>query len=184
MLVSADIKRAGPPLLHNDRAALWDLGDGVCCFELTSKMNTIDAAVFNLLGRAIDHVEAKARALVIYSDRPQFLGRRRSQLDCSSLAKSADWPAVVALASLGPARFQAAQISPRCRALPPWPDWRLAAERELPLHCSAIVAHAETAIGLVETAVGILPAWGGCGELLLRWQNAPRLPKGPMRRRS
>jgi 3-hydroxyacyl-CoA dehydrogenase len=51
---------------------------------------------------------------------------------------------------------------------------------EVLLHCDAIQAHAESYIGLVEVGVGVIPAWGGCKELLLRWQRAPRRPGGPM----
>jgi len=48
------------------------------------------------------------------------------------------------------------------------------------LHCDGVSAHAETYIGLVETAVGIIPGWGGCKEMLTRWSVAPNRPGGPM----
>jgi len=51
---------------------------------------------------------------------------------------------------------------------------------EILLHCDAIQAHAETYAGLVETGVGLVPAWGGCKEMLRRWMEQPRLPRGPM----
>jgi 3-hydroxyacyl-CoA dehydrogenase len=35
-------------------------------------------------------------------------------------------------------------------------------------------------MGLVEVGVGLVPGWGGCKELLLRWQPGPKDPKGPM----
>ena len=39
---------------------------------------------------------------------------------------------------------------------------------EVLLHCDAVQAHCESYIGLVEVGVGIVPAWGGCKELLGR----------------
>ena len=51
---------------------------------------------------------------------------------------------------------------------------------EVLLHCSAVQAHAETYMGLVETGVGIVPAWGGCKEMLIRHLPGPRDAKGPM----
>eukprot|EP01031_Cornospumella_fuschlensis_P010724 gene10724-13125_t len=51
---------------------------------------------------------------------------------------------------------------------------------EILLHSSAVQAHAESYIGLVECGVGVLPGWGGCKEMLTRWQTDPSLPKGPM----
>jgi 3-hydroxyacyl-CoA dehydrogenase len=48
------------------------------------------------------------------------------------------------------------------------------------LHCDARQAHADTYSGLVEVGVGIIPAWGGCKEMLARWTTNPQYPKGPM----
>ncbi|MBI3674836.1 MAG: enoyl-CoA hydratase/isomerase family protein, partial [Rhizobiales bacterium] len=174
----AEAKRAGAALLRNAHAALWDLGDGVCCFELTSKMNTIDTAVFVLLGRAIEHVEAKGRAMVVYSDKPQF----SAGVDLNwllGLARASDWQAMEDLVNLGQRSFKRLKYAkiPTVAAVA---GLALGGGAELALHCAGIVAHAETAMGLVETSVGIIPAWGGCGELLARWQGAPRLAKGPM----
>jgi len=50
---------------------------------------------------------------------------------------------------------------------------------EVLLHCAAIVAHAESYIGLVEAGVGIVPGWGGCKELLARATAHPK-GHGPM----
>ena len=51
---------------------------------------------------------------------------------------------------------------------------------EVLLHSDAVQAHAETYTGLVETAVGIIPGWGGCKEMLTRWWVNPRRLGGPM----
>ena len=51
---------------------------------------------------------------------------------------------------------------------------------EICLHCAAVQAHAETYMGLVEVGVGVIPAWGGCTELLIRWVPNPKRPRGPM----
>src|SRR5690606_31137501 len=51
---------------------------------------------------------------------------------------------------------------------------------EILLHSDAVQAHAESYIGLVECGVGLVPAWGGCKEMLHRWSTNPTFPKGPM----
>jgi 3-hydroxyacyl-CoA dehydrogenase len=51
---------------------------------------------------------------------------------------------------------------------------------EICLNSSAVQANAETYMGLVETGVGLIPGWGGNGELLDRWAKSGLLPKGPM----
>ena len=42
VLMLADVKLTSKPILKNGSAALWDIGDGVVCFEFTSKMNSLD----------------------------------------------------------------------------------------------------------------------------------------------
>ena len=49
---------------------------------------------------------------------------------------------------------------------------------EVLLACDAVQAHAETYSGLVEVGVGLVPAWGGCKEMISRWKNSSE--KGPM----
>ena len=51
---------------------------------------------------------------------------------------------------------------------------------EVLLACDAVQAHSESYMGLVEVGVGLVPAWGGCKEMITRWNNDPRQPKGPM----
>jgi 3-hydroxyacyl-CoA dehydrogenase len=51
---------------------------------------------------------------------------------------------------------------------------------ELLLHCDAVEAHAESYVGLVEAAVGLVPAWGGSTQYLIRWLSHPDRPGGPI----
>ncbi len=46
---------------------------------------------------------------------------------------------------------------------------------EIPLHCARVQASAETYMGLVEVGVGLIPAGGGCKELLLRLKDPRRV---------
>ena len=52
--------------------------------------------------------------------------------------------------------------------------WRLAAGGEILLHSDHVQAHAETYTGLVEVGVGLIPGWGGCKEMVLRFQEEER----------
>jgi 3-hydroxyacyl-CoA dehydrogenase len=51
---------------------------------------------------------------------------------------------------------------------------------EVTMHCDAVQAHAESYMGLVEAGVGLIPAWGGCKELVMRATLNDRRPGGPM----
>ena len=42
---------------------------------------------------------------------------------------------------------------------------------EILLHSDHVQAHAETYTGLVEVGVGLIPGWGGCKEMILRYMQ-------------
>ena len=67
VLLLADIKRRSKPVARNGSASLWDLGDGVACFEFHSKMNAIDPDTLDLLDKAIGIVAKDFKALVVYN---------------------------------------------------------------------------------------------------------------------
>src|SRR3546814_4163340 len=50
VLLLADVKLKGSPLAKSGSASLWDIGDGVVCLEVHSKMNTMDPEVFKIIG--------------------------------------------------------------------------------------------------------------------------------------
>jgi len=45
---------------------------------------------------------------------------------------------------------------------------------EILLHSDHVQLHAETYTGLVEVGVGLIPGWGGCKELVIRYQERER----------
>ena len=51
---------------------------------------------------------------------------------------------------------------------------------EVLLHSSAVQAHAESYIGLVEVGVGLVPGGGGCAEMVARAYTNKRGPQGPI----
>jgi 3-hydroxyacyl-CoA dehydrogenase len=51
---------------------------------------------------------------------------------------------------------------------------------EILLHSDAVQAHSESYLGLVECGVGLVPAWGGCKEMLSRCAASDSLPRGPL----
>ena len=173
-----DVKRAGPPLLKNGSAALWDIGEGVACFELTTKMNSFDEGVLRLLDRSVALVAERFKALVVYSDATNFsAGANLAQalFACNIAA----WGEVEKLVSAGQRSFKTLKYAPFPVVGAP-AGLALGGGCEILLHCDAIQAHAETYTGLVECGVGLLPGWGGCGEMIARWTEAPGMPHGPM----
>ena len=178
VLLLGDIKHAGPPLLKNSTAALWDIGDGVTCFEFTSKMNTLDDQTMDLLGKALALTAQRYKAMVIHTDAADFsVG---ANLGAALFAINvALWPQIEALVEAGQQTHKALKYAPVPVVGAP-SGMALGGGCEILLHCAAVQAHAESYIGLVETGVGLVPAWGGCKEMLLRALADPKRPRGPM----
>lgn len=178
VLLLSDIKRATKPILKNGSAALWDIGDGVVCFEFTSKMNAMDDQIMALLGKTLRLVKQDYKALVIHNEGTSFSVGANLGLALFA-ANIAAWQQIEGLVALGQQTYQDLRNAPFPVVGAP-SGMALGGGCEILLHCSAVQAHAETYMGLVEVGVGLIPGWGGCTEMLHRWQSFGKLPKGPM----
>jgi 3-hydroxyacyl-CoA dehydrogenase len=178
VLLLEDIKRASQPLLRNGSAALWDIGDGVACFEFTSKMNALDGETIKLLTKAIPLVQEKYKALVVYTDASNFSAGANLGLALFA-ANIAAWSEIETLIAGGQMAYKQLKYAPFPVVGAP-AGLALGGGCEILLNSDAVQAHAESYIGLVECGVGLIPGWGGCGEMLDRWAKSGRLPKGPM----
>ena len=178
VILLADIKRASKPVLRNGSASVWDIGDGVLCFEFTSKMNALDPDTFALLGKTIGLAAKSYKGIVVYNEGENFsVG---ANLGIAMFAANvAAWPMIEQQVASGQAAYKALKYAPVPVVGAP-SGMALGGGCEILLHCSAVQAHSETYMGLVEVGVGLLPGWGGCKELLARWQADPKLPRGPL----
>ena len=183
VLLLEDIKRGAKPVLKNSSAAVWDIGDGVLCFEYTSKSNSLDAQNLELLNRTIDMLPKAHKALVIYNEGQQFFRRRQSR------------PRHVRRQYRGLGRDREAhQIRAGClqgaeiRALPRWsprpPAWRSAAAARSCCIAPPCRPMPKAISAWSKCGVGLVPGWGGCKEMLTRWRRCnPSGRAGRCRRR-
>jgi 3-hydroxyacyl-CoA dehydrogenase len=178
ILLLSDIKLVKKPLAQNSSASLWDVGDGVVCLEVHTKMNTIDPGVFAMIGKALEIVQSGYKALVIYNEGQHFSAGVNLGLALFA-ANVAAWPMIEDLLTQGQELYRALKHA-TFPVVGASSGLALGGGCELLLHCDAVQAHAESYIGLVETAVGLVPSWGGCKELLGRLSGDPRRPRGPM----
>ena len=178
VLLLEDLKRTAEPLLKNGSAALWDIGDGVVCFEFTSQQNALDEEILLLLGKTIKLVKKSHRALVIYNEGTNFSVGANLGLALFA-ANIAAWGEIERQVGLGQETYKALKYAPFPVVSAP-AGMALGGGCEILLHSDAVQAHAETYTGLVECGVGIVPGWGGCKEMLARWQHSGALPNGPM----
>jgi 3-hydroxyacyl-CoA dehydrogenase len=173
-----DIKLASKPLLKNGSASLWDIGDGVVCFEFISQSNALDEQIMVLLGKTIKLIKDKYKALVVYNEGSNFSVGANLGLALFA-ANIAAWGEIEKLVATGQQTYGQLKYAPFPVVSAP-AGMALGGGCEILLHSDAVQAHAESYIGLVEAGVGLVPAWGGCKEMLARWQSSPKLPRGPM----
>ncbi len=178
VIMLADVKLNAKPILKNGSAALWDIGDGVACFEFTSKMNAMDPDILDLLMQSIEKVARDFKALVIYNEGTNFSVGANLGLALFA-ANIAAWSEIENFVALGQTAYKMLKYAPFPVVGAP-AGMALGGGCEILLHCDAVQAHAETYMGLVEVGVGLIPGWGGCKEMLQRWFALGRLPKGPM----
>ena len=179
VLLLADLKRAGKPVVKSSSASLWDLGDGVLCLEFTTKMNALDDGVIRQLRKAIGMVDGKAfKALVLYNEGSNFsVG---ANIGIALFAANVGlWLAIESSIFEGQQAYKALKYAPFPVVGAP-ANMALGGGCEILLHCDAVQAHAELYMGLVEVGVGVVPGWGGCKELTTRWATNPKRPGGPM----
>ena len=178
VLLLEDVKRVSSPVLKNASAAVWDIGDGVLCFEFTSKSNSLDDQIIALLGETVALVPVRHKALVIYNEAQNFSVGANLGLAMFA-ANIAAWGEIEKQVEAGQQAYAALKYAPFPVVSAP-SGMALGGGCEILLHSDAVQAHAESYIGLVECGVGLVPGWGGCKEMLMRWSVEGLLPHGPM----
>jgi 3-hydroxyacyl-CoA dehydrogenase len=164
---------------QNLGASLRDIGDGVACLEFHTKMNALDEGVVRMLQKAGTLVDGKRFvALVLHNESANFSVGANIGIALFA-ANLAMWPVIESSIADGQKAFQAIKHAPFPVVGAP-SGMALGGGCEILLHCNAVQAHAETYMGLVEVGVGVVPGWGGCKEMVTRWQANPRRPGGPM----
>jgi 3-hydroxyacyl-CoA dehydrogenase len=179
ILLLSDVKRAGESLVANDAASVWDVGDGVACLEIHTKLNVLDLPVFEVIEGAVELVGAQLQALVIHAEADHFsAGANLKRIH--ELIEAGKLDEVEHLLRTGQRAFELLKRA-RFPVVGAPHGLCLGGGCEILLHCDGVQAHTETWMGLVEPRVGIVPGWGGCKEMLLR---ATANPSAAQARRS
>ncbi len=164
-----DIKERTKVVKKNDGASLWDAGDGVAVLEFHTKMNSIDADIGQMMNDAVDEVEKNFEGLLIFNEAQNFSVGANIMLVFLE-AQQQNWKGLEDMVR----GFQAACMRLRYSKKPVVAAphaMALGGGCEVSLGADAIHAHAELSLGLVEVGVGLIPAGGGCKEMLVRWQD-------------
>ncbi|HET8629628.1 MAG TPA: 3-hydroxyacyl-CoA dehydrogenase/enoyl-CoA hydratase family protein [Thermomicrobiales bacterium] len=173
----AALKAAGREVAGTPGASLVDLGDGVLCLELHSKANAIGQDARDLLneGLALLARDDDWRAMVI-GNQGEYFSAGVDLNDVGKVAMSGDPVALAAYLQQGHELLQRLRYSPKPVVAAPFGQ-TLGLGVEIALAAASICAEGETYMGLVEVGLGLIPAGGGCKELVRRVVSpAARLP--------
>jgi 3-hydroxyacyl-CoA dehydrogenase len=165
LLLKSFAKRGGV-LERNAGASLIDLGDGVVCCEFHSKMNALGSDAVGMLHAGLRRLESDFDAMVIGNQGEHFSAGANLMLLLVT-AQEQEWDEIDLAVRQFQRVNQAIRYAPKPVVAAPF-GMTLGGGCELCLHTARRYASAETYMGLVETGVGLIPAGGGCKEMLAR----------------
>jgi 3-hydroxyacyl-CoA dehydrogenase len=154
---------------ENPGASLVDLGDGVLAVEFHSKLNTIGEDNIAMIHAGLEELDRNFEALVIGNQGDHFSAGANLMMVLLA-AQEGEWDEL----DLVVRRFQqvnmAMKYAPKPVVAAPFGQ-TLGGGCEIALHTARVQASAELYMGLVECGVGLIPAGGGCKELLARLKD-------------
>lgn len=168
------LRRGEAPVLRNGSAEAWDVGDGVLAVTFTSKANTLDPDSIQMLHDAVEKAEQSFQGLLLYNEGNNFsVGANLFFVLMAAKQKQFDQIEQIAQ------RLQQAVMRLKYADVPvvaaPF-GMTVGGALEVCLGCDAVQAALETYAGLVEVGVGLIPAGGGCTNLL--WRALGSVPEG------
>ncbi len=161
-------KKSNGEVIKNPGASLIDLGDGVGCLEFHTKMNALGSDIIQLVTQALkpEGPGAGFDAFVITNDAPHFSAGANLMLLLLA-AQEQEWDEIDLMVRAFQGMTSAIRHSPKPIVVAPF-GMTLGGGCEVAIAGAARQAHAELYMGFAEPGVGLLPAGGGCKEMLVR----------------
>jgi 3-hydroxyacyl-CoA dehydrogenase len=150
----------------NKGASLIDIGDGVACLEFHTKMNALGDDIISMIMKSADIVSKDFQGLVIANHADNFsVGANLVMVLFAAQEEEwdeLDWMIKIFQDSLMKLKYLDKPVvaAPAGMALGGGCEICMASDR--------VRFAAETYMGLVEVGVGLIPAGGGCKEVLIR----------------
>ena len=152
---------------ENASATLFDIGEGVACLEFHTKMNSIDEGMTTMLADSCDIVEKDFKGLVIANHDERAFSAGANVFLVLTAAQKGDWDIIeTMIETLQNTLMKMKYLSKPVVTAPA--GLALGGGCEITMHGARCLPNGETYMGLVEVGVGVLPAGGGCKELLIR----------------
>lgn len=164
----------GQVVAHNPGASLLDLGDGVACLQFHSRNNSVGPDIIRMIRTSLQQCAERFDALVIGNQGRHFcVGANLMALLFE--AQEENWDEIELMIRTFQDANMALKLFEKPVVAAPF-SMTLGGGCEICLHAAKIRAAADTYMGLVEVGVGLIPAAGGCKELLLR--SLEGIPEG------
>ena len=154
--------------INSNESASWFEYEGAAIVEFHSKANALDSQSLDMISDAVTASENKGlRGVIIHNDFQHFscgvsLWSVRNCFEKNDFDGLDDFLAY----------FQNTMLQMRNSSLPVVAapvGMSIGGGFEVVLHADHVVSHANSVMGLVESFVGVVPAGGGCKEMLYRW---------------
>ena len=170
ILLKREVGR-GRVVAENGSCQLLDIGDDVACLSFRTKMNALDDGIILLMEEAVQKwVPGRFKGLVV-GNQGQHFSAGANLVMVLNLAREGKFDLIEEVA-------RRLQYAGRMLTYAPFPtvaapfNLALGGGCEVTMACQRVVGHAELYIGLVEVGVGVIPAGGGCLQMLLRMEDA------------
>ena len=161
------LRAQAKPVVARAGATLSDLGDGIAFLDVHGPKQTIDADVLDMLEIAAEQVPPAFQGLVLSSHVQPNICLGANLAVILQAAREQQWDVIESFIH----KLQYSLLALKRMPVPfvtALYGRALGGGLELGLSAHRIVASRESYAGLVETAVGLVPAGGGCKELLQR----------------
>ena len=162
-------RRTLTPILTNDAASLFALDGDLRLIEFHSKANALtDESMQIVAAAAKDH----GAGIIVHNDAQHF----SAGVDLNAfraMIEAEDWDGIDGFLW----RFQMAVRNLKYAPVPVVgapSGLAVGGGFEVLAHCDKLVVHSNSVLGLVESAVGVVPSGGGVKESYLRWYEETR----------
>ncbi|NLN38707.1 MAG: 3-hydroxyacyl-CoA dehydrogenase/enoyl-CoA hydratase family protein [Smithella sp.] len=167
IIILPDLKSRNKVVKENASASLIDIGDGVVCLEFHTKMNAIDDQFTVMQNEALDIVEKDFVGLVVANHDERAFSAGANVFQVLTAAQMGQWDLIEqGVEALQGANMKMKYLSKPVVTAPA--GLALGGGCEIAMHGARCLPNGELYIGLVEVGVGVVPAGGGCKELLVR----------------
>ena len=167
IILLPDLKSRNKIIKENGSASLIDIGDGVACLEFHTKMNSIDEPLTVMLTEACDIVEKDFEGMVVANHDERAFSAGANVFAVLTAAQLGQWDLLEkSIEALQNGNMKMKYLSKPVVTAPA--GLALGGGCEMAMHGARCLPNGETYMGLVEVGVGVIPAGGGCKEILVR----------------